>query len=167
MSDDLSKDINDVSKGIGVTGSVAGAMVTASGTSAASVAGAINSVGVTEAVVGAAEGVELVGAIGAAGEMTTYGAALVGGTTLAAGAVALAAGLYVGNEIEQHTHIGSESGDWMYEHSNPDDAYQSAQSFDQASEDFNQGNYLSAAGDVAEGFGHMVEGLWNGNPDDE
>ncbi len=99
-------------------------------------------------VLGAGAGV--VGALGGAG-------ALAGGAAIGAGALG---GYLIGEGIEEETHAGEHLGDFMYDHSNPDDAAAATAHFDDASSDWDKGNYLDAAGDAAEGVGRMVEGFF-------
>jgi hypothetical protein len=161
MSDtDVSHDIDDVAKAVSVAGGAAGAAVTFSGTSTAAVAAAVgDSAG--GAILGAAEGAELISTVGAAGEITTIGAGAVLGTTAAAAGVALAGGLYVGNELEEHFHVGSEAGDFLYEHSNPDDAQAALHHYENAEQEWDESNYGSAILEGVESVGSMIEGVFD------
>lgn len=78
---------------------------------------------------------------------------------------AFSGGLRVGQAIEHETGAGTAVGDFVFEHSNPDDAHAAAVHMDDAGEAWDQGSYGGAAVDAAEGLGSMVEGLWHGNPD--
>ena len=161
MSDsDVSHDINDVRNAVGVAGGAAGAAVTFSGTSTAAVAAAVgDSAG--GAILGAVEGAELISTVGAAGEITTIGAGAVLGTTVAAAGVALATGLFIGNELEEHFHVGSEAGDFLYEHSNPDDAQDALHHYENAEQEWDEGNYGSAVVEGVESVGSMIKGLFD------
>jgi hypothetical protein len=162
MSDsDVSHDIDDVTKAVSVASGAAGAAVTFSGTSTASVAAAVNGLGAGEAILGAAEGAELITAVGAAGEITTIGAGAVLGTTAAAAGVALAGGLYIGNQLEEHFHLGSEAGDFLYDHSNPDDAQDALHHYENAEQEWDEGNYGSAIVEGVESVGSMIEGIFD------
>lgn len=98
---------------------------------------------------------------GIGGEVAALGG-VAAGTAVAGVGLAAGVGVATGELIEHETGAGSAAGDWLYDHSNPHDAAAAADSFDQAGQDWDHGNYLDAAGDVAGGVGHMAEGLWDG-----
>jgi len=95
-----------------------------------------------------------------AGALVAGSAATTAGAAAAAG---LGGGVAIGLGIEHTTHLGSNTGEAAFEHSNYDDAHAAAVSMDDASSSLDKGNYVDAAGHAAESFGHMAEGLWNGN----
>jgi hypothetical protein len=162
MSDsETSKDINDIGKGVAVAGGVAGGLVTFGGTSTASVAAAVgDSAG--GAIIGALEGAEAISAISATGEIATVGAGAVLGTTAAAAALGLGTGLYVGNQLEEHYHAGSDAGDWAYEHSDHSHDQEVLEHADAAEQAWDEGHYGTALVEGAETIGSIAESLWDG-----
>jgi hypothetical protein len=117
----------------------------------------------TEGAEHAAEVAGMGGEIAGAAGVISAGAAEAVAPVAAAGV----AGVWAGEEIEQHTHIGTDAGDAVFNASNPDDAHAAAVSFDDASDSWNAGHPLDAAENAAEGVGHMIEGLWDGNSDSQ
>ena len=70
-------------------------------------------------------------------------------------------GKSLGEGLEEKTHLGEKAGDFLYEHSDPQDALNAANHFDDASDDWSEGNYGSAVVDAAEGVGSMIKGVWD------
>lgn len=104
-------------------------------------------------------GAGVAGAAGVIGAETAEAAGPVGASFVG--------GVWLGDQIEQHTHIGTDAGDALYDASNPEDAHAAAVSFDDAGDSWDAGHPLDAAEHAAEGVGHMIEGLWDGNSDDQ
>lgn len=110
------------------------------------------------------EGAEVATTAALSGEAATLGAGAAFGAGAAVAGGVLAAGAFgyeAGNLIEEHTHVGEHAGDFLYEHSDPQDALNAAHHFDDAGEDWDKGNYGSAIADGVEGVGSMVEGVWD------
>ena len=95
-------------------------------------------------------------------EITAAGAAGAGAAAAAGVIGAGLAGYGVGQLIEQETGIGSASGDWVYDHSDPQASQDALHHSEAASDAWDQGNYGTAAVEGAETLGSMAEGLVTG-----
>jgi len=143
MSEDGTKELQSAAKVAGAVGGLGTGIVTAAGTSASAVAGAMAEVGVATSLGAAAQGAGI--ATVAAGEVTAvYSSAAVIGTTVAAVGAAFAGGLLIGNEITEHTQVDETLCDGMYDLVGEERAYEAVQAFDR--------------GDYLEGTGHMIAG---------